>query len=263
MKINTTNPKISIVTVVLNCEKYIEQSVQSVLAQDYNNIEYIMIDGGSTDNTLKILEPYKSSIHTFLSEADEGLSDAMNKGARLSSGVWVLFLHADDILSSKYSVSEIMSIVINEKLTSWVTGYLNFIDSKSNIIKKDTFYDIAFRRMLIRNIIRHQATIVKKEDILKIGFSEKYKYAMDYDFFLRLWRYRGKPVVIQSHLTNFRLDGDNLSSDYYASLKDEMRVRLDYRKLNSQKYLIPFDYLIYLARYLKIFLYHSRKNNVR
>ena len=90
------NPLVSIITVVYNGEKHIEQTINSVLNQTYSNIEYIIIDGDSTDNTLNIIKKYEDKIAHFISEKDSGIYNAMNKGLALTKGEIISILNADD-----------------------------------------------------------------------------------------------------------------------------------------------------------------------
>ncbi|MBE8727760.1 glycosyltransferase family 2 protein [Flavobacterium hungaricum] len=254
--------KISIVTVVYNGMRYLEKTILSVINQTYSNIEYIIVDGGSTDGTLDIIEKYKSKIDIAISEPDKGLSDAMNKGARLATGDWILYLHADDTFTDNQSVEKLIKASILNSATSWVTGYLRFQNSSDEIFRKDSYHNISWNGMIIRNVIRHQSTMVRLKNFMDIQFNQKYKYAMDYDFFLRLWKKYGDPIVINEYIADFRLDGNNLSSNYYASIKDEMRVRIDFRKNNKDYHKLPFDSFIYFLRYCKIYFIHNRKKNV-
>ena len=90
------NTKISVITVVYNAKDTIERTIKSVIAQLYDNYEYIIIDGGSTDGTLDIIEKYRDKISYFISESDEGIYDAMNKGVLKATGDYVAFINADD-----------------------------------------------------------------------------------------------------------------------------------------------------------------------
>lgn len=254
--------RISIVTVVYNGERYLDKTILSVASQTYKDIEHVVVDGGSTDGTLEILKKYDSDIDVMISEPDKGLSDAMNKGANLASGDWILYLHADDTFSNVTSVQKLMDAAVKNPAANWITAYLRFQDNKGKIFRKDAFHDISWSRMMIRNVIRHQSTMVRLKPSTDIQFNHKYKHAMDYDYFLRLWKKYGSAEVINEYISDFRLDGTNLSSDYFASLKDEMRVRIDFRKINSERYKLPFDYLIYSLRYLKIVFIHNRNKNV-
>lgn len=100
------NPQISIITVTYNAAQYIEKTLLSVLSQTVydEQIEYIIVDGGSTDGTLQIIEPYRDRISHIVSEPDRGLYDAMNKGARMASAPWILFLNADDTLFDQQTI---------------------------------------------------------------------------------------------------------------------------------------------------------------
>ena len=90
------HPKFSIITVTYNAEKVLEDTIQSIVTQSYKNVEYIIVDGGSTDGTLSIVNKYKEHIHTIVSEPDKGLYDAMNKGIKLATGDYLCFLNAGD-----------------------------------------------------------------------------------------------------------------------------------------------------------------------
>ena len=91
-----SNVKISIVTVCYNAVAVIEKTIQSVLSQTYRNIEYIVIDGASTDGTIDVLKKYQTKISCFISEPDEGIYDAMNKGLKIATGEWICFMNAGD-----------------------------------------------------------------------------------------------------------------------------------------------------------------------
>ena len=106
-------PKISIITVVYNAVGLLERTINSVLAQTYPHIEYIIIDGASTDGTLSIIEKYRTKIHTIISEKDKGIYDAMNKGLHNATGGYVLFLNAGDELYSTTTLQEIFSLSPN------------------------------------------------------------------------------------------------------------------------------------------------------
>src|SRR6478752_5627630 len=99
--------KISVITVVYNGEAFLEDCIQSVISQSYTDIEYIVIDGGSTDGSLKIIEAYKDHIHYFVSEKDKGMYDALNKGIKVATGDVVGILNADDTLASPNVVQAI------------------------------------------------------------------------------------------------------------------------------------------------------------
>ncbi|MBA6358134.1 glycosyltransferase family 2 protein, partial [Colwellia sp. BRX8-3] len=121
-------PLVSIVTIVYNGQKHIEETILSVLNQDYDNVEYIVIDGGSTDNTLNIIKKYTSGIDYWVSESDQGISDAFNKGIRCCSGQIVGLINADDYYE-KDSFKSIVSSYINlgDHAQSVIYGHTNKI----------------------------------------------------------------------------------------------------------------------------------------
>lgn len=129
------NLKISLITVVYNAQTSIKRCIESVIAQNYSNIEYIIIDGGSTDGTLQIIEQYKSYISIFLSETDKGIYDAMNKGIKLATGDIVGTLNADDFLADNDVLSDIAEAFEQNK-TGIVYGNLDYINPKGAVIRK-------------------------------------------------------------------------------------------------------------------------------
>lgn len=105
------SPKISIVTIVLNGRDVLEKTISSVICQTYDDIQYIVIDGASTDGTLEVIKQYEKNIDIWISENDSGIYDAMNKGFERSKGEWVLFLNAGDFLVNKNVVSDVVKFI--------------------------------------------------------------------------------------------------------------------------------------------------------
>ena len=107
-------PKITIITVSYNANAFIEHTIRSVVAQTYPNIEYIVIDGASTDGTLDIIKKHEDEITKWTSESDRGIADAMNKGWKMASGDFVLFLHADDYLIDDSTIEDAVQHMLDE-----------------------------------------------------------------------------------------------------------------------------------------------------
>lgn len=171
---NNNTPLISIITATYNCVDSIESTMQSVLAQSYPNVEYIIIDGQSTDGTIDIIKRYEKSISVFVSEPDKGIYDAMNKGIRASKGIWLNFMNSGDLFYSKDSI--------------W--NSLKNIDDKVGFIYSD-FYVLKQQQLKLisasydKGIILHQSVIYKRKLHLKYGeyiVSQKYIIS-DYLFF--------------------------------------------------------------------------------
>ena len=129
------NLKISLITVVYNAQNSIKRCIESVLAQNYTNIEYIIIDGGSTDGTLQIIKQYEPFITIFLSETDKGIYDAMNKGIKLATGDIVGTLNSDDFFADNDVLNHIAN-AFEQNETDIVYGNLNYIDLKGKTIRK-------------------------------------------------------------------------------------------------------------------------------
>lgn len=128
-------PKISIISVVYNAQNTIERCINSVLGQNFKDIQYIVIDGGSTDNTIKIISKYSQYIDIFLSEEDEGVYDAMNKGIAMATGEIIGTINADDFFADDDVLSNIAK-VFAEQNTDILYGDLDYIDPNGKIIRK-------------------------------------------------------------------------------------------------------------------------------
>jgi len=203
-------PSISIITVVLNGKRHIEETILSVLNQTYKNIEYIVIDGGSTDGTLDIIKKYKDRINYWSSEKDKGIYNAMNKGIKLSSGKIINMLNCGDLYESESIVNDINEIFKKNNNLSFILGLGRFIDDNKkqvNIFRNNPLITtLKFGRF---DDCCHQAFFYKKSlhdkfglydlsyklcadriFIQKIYFSKKYKYRL-LNKVLAIRRYNG------------------------------------------------------------------------
>jgi len=124
----TKYPLVTIITVVYNGIDFLEDTIKSVIAQKYENIEYIIIDGGSTDGTLDIIKKYEEHISLWISEPDKGIYDAMNKGIRLANGEWINFLNAGD----SYVNADVLSKIFSSNLDKYTLIYGDIIAIKEN-----------------------------------------------------------------------------------------------------------------------------------
>lgn len=180
-----SHTKISIITVVRNGENHIEQTINSIINQTYNNIEYIIIDGGSTDNTKNIIRKYNERIDYWISEPDNGIYDAMNKGILASTGNWIIFINSDDFLANNNIINDSIPFLIESK-NLVVYGKLSYIlPSSEEIILGNEWEkiktDFRYKSMIG---ISHQATFHSKELFRKSLYDTRYKLAADYDLLL-------------------------------------------------------------------------------
>jgi len=217
----THTPKISIITVVYNGEKFLEETIQSVLNQSYKNIEYIIIDGGSTDGTVEIIKKYEEKLHYWVSEADNGIYDAMNKGIGLCNGELIGIINADDWYLPK-SIEKVVE-VYKESNTDEVLihGILDVYDKNENYVHSRGGRDIPIMRWM-STPFKHPTCFVSSKVYKKIGlFDTQYRLAADYDFMLRVIKYNIKRVFVKESLTALRQVGVTSGSSG-VSAQDEI-----------------------------------------
>lgn len=212
--------KISIITVSYNAAKTIEQTILSVVNQTYKNIEYIIIDGGSTDGTVDIIKKYTDKLAYWVSEPDDGIYDAMNKGIKAMTGDYVQFLGADDFLADEDTI-----------------GYIvRQLDQRSDILSAGIFLvreEFGLEKYLGNHCARdknkyngvmipHPGMFVKKELMQRYGFDTQYRIAADYDFFLQCYlnkdinfKFIDRPVVYFS-LAGISATDINAANELFA-----------------------------------------------
>jgi|TARA_B110000027_G_scaffold133255_1_gene161271 glycosyltransferase involved in cell wall biosynthesis len=181
--------KVSIITVCLNSQKTIRKTIKSVISQSYKNYEYIIIDGGSTDNTIKIINEYKKYISVFISEKDKGIYDAINKGIKKSTGSVVSILNSDDIFCDDKTTQKIISYFKSDLKLDCLIG--NTLITKNNSKKVIRNYKAnSFKKWMLYLGFSppHPSTFVRKKIYKKFGlYNKKYKIAGDFEFFVRIF----------------------------------------------------------------------------
>jgi glycosyltransferase involved in cell wall biosynthesis len=197
-------PKVSIVTVCYNSEATVRDTVESVLAQDYPNIEYIVIDGASTDATMQILEEYRDRIDVLISEPDNGIYDAMNKGILASSGEFVGMINSDDFYSDSVVISDLMRAVRTSGADA-VFADLVYVDP-SDLTKTKRYYNSKRwkpAKFRFGWMPAHPTFFIRREWYLRCGlYSLDYRIAADFEMLVRLlykgaatYTYVNRPVV--------------------------------------------------------------------
>lgn len=237
-------PLISIITITLNSERFLEQTITSVVSQTYENVEYIVVDGGSQDGTLEIIKRHESRIDKWLSEPDQGIADAMNKGLQYATGDFVLFLHSDDYLCHENVLSEAI-----QHMTDQADLYL------FEIVLSDGDYERLCRPrglnwwINFKTGIFHQSTICSNALFAKIGnFDTNLRIAMDYDFFLRAYRAGARSKKLNFPLSVMRLCGVSSQLDW-PSLKKRFREERLVQINNSPSIPLRLMYLIFWLLY--------------
>jgi glycosyltransferase involved in cell wall biosynthesis len=178
--------KLSVITASLNAAPHIERSIQSVAAQTYPDIEHVIIDGGSTDGTLEIVDRYRDRIGYFVSEPDRGIYNAMNKGIEAASGDVLFFLNADDQFCDEHVVEDIMSAFSADLDLEVIYGNLVW-DVSGNLVRKTQPSTIT-RASLAAATILHQTVFARRHVFdATNGFSEEYKVVSDYDWMMKVF----------------------------------------------------------------------------
>ena len=243
--------KISIITVCFNSLNYIEYCIKSVISQTYNNIEYIIIDGGSDDGTKDIIQKYDYVIDRWISEKDSGISEAMNKGLSFCSGDYILFLHSDDYLLSTDSIKNaVNSMELNYDINAFSVLYGN----ETKYFKKNS-KPFSFKTFF-KTPIMHQGAFCKQSIFEKIGlFDESFKITMDYDFFLRAYL-SGCSLNCMSDPISFMRDTGISSKKEWNNLKtrffEERRVHFKNIKNKKMIYIYKLYWPLYLSyRFIK------------
>ena len=249
-------PLITIVTVVFNGEQYLEETIYSVVNQTYDNIEYIIIDGGSTDSTIDIISKYDHAIDYWVSEKDKGIYDAMNKAIKLANGDWVNFLNSDDYFKDKFVVEKISKALrtVNREV-SLVYGRLNIVDKNKKIVRQIGNNLRIVKEKLEHTLpIPHQSQFVRLSTIKKIGlFDTNYTIAADYDLTLKIFKRKKIFYLDDIVVSEMRING--VSSNWENSLIMFNEYR-DIQKNNQINIYLPSHVIKYIRKIIK---YNLRK----
>lgn len=211
--------KLSIVTICLNADKYIEKTIKSIIPILKEDVEYIIVDGKSTDATIKIIEKYNSFISKWISEKDQGIYDAMNKGISLCNGEWIAIINAGDLLL--INPLEIFSCIDEKYEVVYGDGIIRIGNNIKRVkarkkLSKDCFY---------RFPIFHPSVFIRKDVYKKWGvFDSNFKIAGDYDLILR---FLSKGVQFKYFPITFsEMDGTGVSNSDWRRSLDEMKIIL-------------------------------------
>lgn len=179
------NYRISIITVCFNAKDTLEKTIKSVINQTYNNIEYIIIDGGSTDGSLNIIAQYSRCLAFYISEKDNGIYDAMNKGIKRCTGEWTLFLNSGDILNSDDVLNNVFCCNYSQKVSAIYGNWINDNNGKQKICNPDPFFKHS--QFSFNSGICHQSVFFKTTIISNLLYNTKYRFCADYDLMIRVY----------------------------------------------------------------------------
>jgi len=218
---STGYPKVSIVTTSLNQARFLEQTIRSVLEQKYPNLEYIIIDGGSTDGSIDIIKKYEKRIHFWLSEKDSGQAHAINKGLRMISGDIWSFLGSDDTYEPQ-ALQKIVNAFQKNPAAAVIYGNCNFIDEDGLVTRVKKPGPYIRKKMLRSNYLCQPATFVTIAKLHQYGFlDETLRFSMDYEYWLRFDK-RESFVYIDESIANYRLHSSSKTMGSTLKMIKEM-----------------------------------------
>ncbi len=247
-------PKLSVITIVYNNVRDIERTMLSVLNQTYPNIEYIIIDGDSTDGTREIIEKYRKKLAQFVSEEDKGIYDAMNKGLALATGDYVLFMNSGDEIYDAETVCQVFDTAPGADIYYGETEMYN--DNWESLGQRrhqapDTFDWHSFKHGMC---ISHQAIYVKRS--LAVSYDLKYKYSADIDWIIRAAKNASSIVNTNIYVAKYLVGGMS-KQKHWASLKERFHIFTRYYGL-IPNVINHFWIAVNLAQY---FVRHGRTND--
>jgi len=213
-------PKISVITVVYNNVSEIEETILSVINQDYINKEYIIIDGGSTDGTVEIIKKYESYINYWVSEPDNGIYFAMNKGIEIATGEWINFMNSGDYFVCKETLSNVFA---KFSFTKYGVIYGNTVIKRNGLllkIKADSIDKISIKMPL-----SHQSLFVKRFLIKSNKFNTFYKYAADYEMIFKLYKKGVNFNQISEYIAIYNQESGTTVTNFRRSIKERYTIQ--------------------------------------
>jgi glycosyltransferase involved in cell wall biosynthesis len=239
-------PLVSIITIVFNGEAGIRQTMDSVLCQDYESVEYIVIDGGSTDGTVAILNEYDSQLTCWKSESDKGISDAFNKGIKAAQGEIIGLINAGDWYEPD-AVQCAVDVFTADTEIGVVCGALQFWKGAKREYLCRSVPELLEREMSVT----HPTCFVRADLYDQVGlFSNEYKLAMDYELLLRIKRHGAQFVSLDRVLANMQHDGIS-EENWKAALRETHRARTEL--LDSSFFTtIWYCYFLSFKRWIRI-----------
>ena len=223
---NNPHPKFSIITVTYNAGKVLEDTIQSVVFQTYRNVEYIIVDGGSTDNTLDVAHKYQERINKVISEPDKGLYDAMNKGIRMATGDYLCFLNAGDELHENETLQKIVFTLKGKELPDVIYGETAIVDEEGHFLhmrRLSTPEHLHWKSFKEGMLVCHQAFFARRELALANPYDLRYRFSADFDWCIRIMKQ--SKYLHNTHLTLIDYLNEGMTTqNHKASLKERFRI---------------------------------------
>lgn len=218
--------KISIITIVFNDVKHLEGTILSVLNQTNANIEYIIIDGGSTDGTVDIIKKYADKLGFWVSEKDKGIYDAMNKGLRAATGDFVWFMNSGDQVHEPDTIARFIGLI--DETTDVVYGETVLINDSGEILgmrRKKAPENLTWKSFFTGMMVCHQSVLVRRE--IAPVYNETYRLSADFEWVLVSLKNARKIVNTRQILSRYLEEGAT-TKNHKASLKERFRIMKQY-----------------------------------
>ena len=235
-------PVISIITICYNSEASLEETMKSVLDSGYPSIDYIIIDGGSTDRTLQIVDKYRDRLGYFISEKDKGISDAFNKGVAAAKGDIIGVINSDDVVMPG-ALQKVAEAFDGE--TDAYRGNVMICNPDTNFRGRE-IPSMRFPFAPLTVCCAHQGTFITPAAYKKYGvYNLKFKYMMDYDLLTRFYKRGAKMKYVNADIAEFRIGGVSTTTSYFKKRYDIMHVVVD----NGGSWLVAIYYYLYMVLY--------------
>ena len=220
------HPRFSIVTVTYNAENVLNDTIQSIVTQTYRNVEYIIVDGGSIDGTMHIVDRYRPMISIVVSEPDNGLYDAMNKGIALATGDYICFLNAGDAFHEDDTLQRMVHSLRGMELPDVIYGDTDIVDAEGHFLHKRRLSPpkkLTWKSFENGMLVCHQAFFARTKLAKATPYDLTYRFSADFDWCVRILKQAA--VTHHTHLTLIDYLNEGMTTEnHQASLRERFRI---------------------------------------
>lgn len=221
---NHPTPKFSVITVCYNAEATLEDTIQSVISQTYHHVEYIIVDGASKDRTMDIVNRYRDRIAVVVSEPDQGLYDAMNKGIRLATGDYLCFLNAGDSFHEDDTLQQMVHSIHSLQLPDVLYGETELVDHEGHFLRMRRLQapeHLTWKSFRQGMLVCHQAFFPRRD--LVMPYDLRYRFSADFDWCIKIMK--KSKVLHNTHLTLIDYLAEGMTTrNHQASLKERFLI---------------------------------------